>query len=72
MPAAHSDAPKAFCMDLQDGKWTLKMERQYFFQVQAQLNICNADMGVFVVWTAKEVIHKKIEKRDSVEMSRTT
>ena len=42
------------------GKWKLSREHTYYYQVQAQLNICGVQYGDFVVWSKEEVIIERI------------
>lgn len=38
----------------------LKVDNAYFYQVQAQLHICNLEFGDFVVWTPKGIHIERI------------
>lgn len=54
----------SFCLERVDGRLLLKREHAYFFQVQAQMAICDAGYCDFVVWTVKDV-HVERVFRDS-------
>lgn len=46
-----------------DGKFTLKRNDVYYYQVQGQLNVLkNKDYCYFVCWTPKGLAYEKIEK----------
>ena len=45
----------------------LKEDNAYFFQVQAQLHICNLEFGDFVVWTPKGIHIERIYPCDFFE-----
>lgn len=40
-----------FCMTQKNGKWSLRRDHAYYYQVQAQLNVCKLTYCDFVVWT---------------------
>lgn len=42
------------------GDWKLKRDHAYYYQVQAQMNVCNVNYGDFVVWTEKESAVERI------------
>ena len=50
---------KAFCLEEVDGKYALRKDRQYSYQVQAQMFVCDAKYCDFVVWSPDElaVVH---------------
>ena len=41
-------------------KWELIREHTYYYQVQAQINVCNVGYGDFVVWTTNDLIIERI------------
>ena len=41
-------------------KWKLICEHTYYYQVQAQINVCNVGYGDFVVWTTNDLIMERI------------
>ena len=45
------EIPPSHCMDFTDGKWLLKRNHAYYYQVQCQLNVCQLDYCDFIVWT---------------------
>lgn len=47
-------------MTKQDGKWTLKQDHSYYYQVQTQLNVCQLEFGDFVVWTENGITTERI------------
>ena len=51
-----------FCMEKAQGaeNWTLCRDHAYFYQVQAQMEVCNVQYTDFVVWTEKEVLMERI------------
>ena len=49
------------CLEHSDGAvLKLKVDNAYFYQVQAQLHICNLEFGDFVVWTPKGIHIERI------------
>ena len=44
----------------EDGKWTLKQDHAYYYQVQLQLHICDVNYADFVVWTEKNITTERI------------
>ena len=56
-PYCHKDdLPESndnFCMIKEDGKWTLKQDHAYYYQVQLQLHIYDVNYADFKVWTEK-------------------
>ena len=48
--------PKQFCLAKMQERWHLKRDHQYFFQVQAQLNVWGSHKGVFVVWNKEGIV----------------
>ena len=53
-----------FCMEKAQGaeNWTLCRDHAYFYQVQAQMEVCNVQYTDFVVWTEKEVLMERISR----------
>lgn len=51
-----------FCMNQEEGKWRLKREHTYYFQVQTQLHVCKVVYGDFVVWSENGMLIERIEK----------
>lgn len=51
-----------FCMEKVQGteRWTLCRDHAYFYQVQAQMEVCNVQYADFVVWTENEVLMERI------------
>ena len=49
-----------FCMTQQDGKWMLKRNHAYHYQIQLQLEVCKLSYCDFVVWTEKEFVVERI------------
>lgn len=45
-----------FCMVKEEGKWSLKQNHAYFYQVQLQLHVCSLNHADFVLWTKQETI----------------
>lgn len=42
----------SFCLCKQsDGKWTLKQDHAYYYQIQTQMHVCRVDYCDFVVWS---------------------
>ena len=37
-------------------------EHAYYYQVQAQLNVCNAGYGDFIVWTTNDLLIERITR----------
>ena len=48
--------PKQFCLTKMQESWHLKRDHQYYYQVQAQLNVWGIQKGVFVVWNEKGIV----------------
>lgn len=40
-------------IDLNDGKFVLKKNDNFYYQIQGQLHITGRDIGYFIVWTPK-------------------
>jgi len=49
-------------MKKEEGKWRLKREHTYYFQVQTQLHVCKLMYGDFVVWSEDGMLIERIEK----------
>ena len=49
-----------FCMSQKDGKWTLKKDHSYYYQVQTQVNVCKLSYGDFVAWTERGIAVERI------------
>ena len=49
-----------FCMTKQNGKWILKRNHAYYYQIQLQLEVCKLSYCDFVVWTEKDVVVERI------------
>ena len=49
-----------FCMTKQNGKWILKRNHAYHYQIQLQLEVCKLSYCDFVVWTEKEFVVERI------------
>ena len=43
-----------------EGKWSLKKDHSYFYQVQTQLHVCRLQYADFVVWTETGIIIERI------------
>ena len=56
------DEVNAFCM-IKDvhGKWTLKREHNYFYQIQTQMFVCQRNFSDSVVWSNAGIIVERIE-----------
>ena len=50
------------CMTKKEGKWSLRRDHSYFYQVQTQINVCNVEFGDFVVWTKTGMLEERIMK----------
>jgi hypothetical protein len=50
-----------FCMERINGKWWLKTNHSYYYQVQTQLHVCKVNYGHFVVWTENTIAVERIE-----------
>ena len=49
------DNNHSFCMEKgSDGKWTLKREHSYYYQVQTQMHACNLEYSDFIVWSESD------------------
>ena len=44
------------------GEWVLRRGHTYYYQVQAQINVCNVEYGDFVVWTESDIAVKRIAR----------
>ena len=53
---------REFLMTKQKGKWSLWREHSYFYQVQAQINICSFEFGDFVLWTEDGIMVERIAR----------
>jgi len=51
-----------FCMTQKDGKWILRRDHAYYYQVQTQLNVCNVVYSDFIVWTEMGIAVERISK----------
>ena len=52
-----------FCLETTgDGHFTLKRKHAYFYQVQLQMKLCDANYCDFVVWRASELVVIRIER----------
>lgn len=49
-----------FCMTQKDGKWSLRRDHCYLYQVQAQLSVCKVSYCDFVVWTETGIAVERI------------
>ena len=49
-----------FCLELIDGKMQLKSTHTFFYQVQAQLLVCEAKYCDFVVWSEKDLFIQRV------------
>ena len=59
---------KNVCMDYNGENWHLKKDHQYYYQVQAQLNVWDIEKGVFILWANKEFVSESIARdRDFFE-----
>jgi len=47
-------------MTKQDGKWILKRNHAYYYQIQLQLEVCKLLYCDFVVWTEKDFVVERI------------
>ena len=54
-----------FCMVNEGGKWTLKRDHTYFYQVQLQLHVCGMNYADFVVWTRVQLQKESSEMWNS-------
>lgn len=50
-----ASSSKSFCLERVNGTFKLKEDHQYFYQLQAQLHICDKSYCDFVVWTTKNM-----------------
>ena len=50
-------ATPSFCLKEEGGVRSLKTEHEYFYQVQAQMHIAEAEYCDFVVWSPREPMH---------------
>ena len=48
-------------MSKENGKWALKRNHTYYYQIQLQMTVCKVKYGDFVVWTEKEFAAERIE-----------
>ncbi|PFX34305.1 hypothetical protein AWC38_SpisGene888 [Stylophora pistillata] len=55
---------RTFCLEQKNGILSLKKSHQYYYQVQAQLYICDVDYCDFVVWTPKDIHIERIVPND--------
>ncbi|XP_049267370.1 uncharacterized protein LOC125756543 [Rhipicephalus sanguineus] len=55
----------SFCLKNENGKLTLRKTRQYYYQVQTQMAVCNATYCDFVVWTPSSVFIERVTKDNS-------
>ncbi|XP_027140221.1 uncharacterized protein LOC113746909 isoform X1 [Larimichthys crocea] len=51
---------KGFCLTTDGGKVMLDREHEYFYQVQAQLHISQADYCDFIVWTPHDMFVERV------------
>lgn len=49
-----------FCLHKVNGNLSLKKSHPYYFQVQAQLFVCDVEYCDFIVWTLKDVFIERI------------
>ena len=54
------EMPRTFCISEKDGKYTLKKDHAYYFQVQMQLALCKLLFCEFIVWTDDNFIVERI------------
>jgi len=54
-------------MELKNGKWILKNDHAYFYQVQTQFNVCQLPYADFVVWTKNGVTFEWIPEKPSFQ-----
>ena len=54
-----------FCMVNKEGKWSLKQNHAYFYQVQLQLHVCNLNYADFVLWTKQDTIVERLDKNSA-------
>ena len=51
---------KAFCLEECDTTLTLREKHAYYYQVQMQLFITNAEYCDFIVWTLKDIYFQRL------------
>ena len=51
---------KHSCLERVDDKWKLQRNHSYYFQVQAQMNVCDIENADFVVWSEKDIVIERI------------
>ena len=67
---AEASSDSNSCLEMQlDGVMTLKKTHTYFYQVQAQIKLCNAKFCDFVVWNEKDLFVQRILPDDSFVLS---
>ena len=49
-----------FHMTEHNGKWILKRNHAYYYQIQLQLELCKLSYCHFVVWTEKDFVAERI------------
>ena len=60
-----------FCMVNKEGKWSLKQNHAYFYQVQLQLHVCNLNYADFVLWTKQDTIVERLDKNSAFIREKT-
>lgn len=60
LPEDELEGVENFCMAKVEGKWSLKRDHSYFYQVQTQLHVCKLPYADFVVWTETGIIIERI------------
>jgi len=48
--------------ELKNGKWMLKHDHAYFYQVHTQLNVCQMPYAGFVIWTRNGITFERIPR----------
>jgi len=59
------DEDSSFCMVNEEGKWSLKQNHAYFYQVQLQLHVCGLNHADFVLWTKENTIIERLGKDEA-------
>lgn len=52
------DEVENFCMNFENGKWGLKRNHTYYYQIQLQMVVQYCD---FVVWTKSEFVTERVK-----------
>ncbi len=58
-------ANSSFFMEENYGKFTLKKDHAYYYQMQMQMKVCETSYGDFVVWRAEELLIERIQYNET-------